>query len=76
MNNNTMNNKERDLLIWIVGVLDAIEDEDMTTAPSLTSTDSPFIRVPRNTFTRVKNKITVTLKEEPIKNQTLLRDGK
>lgn len=47
-----MNNRERELLIWISGVIDTIEDEDGSS-----ELDSTYIKIPRKTFDRIKTAV-------------------
>ena len=72
MLNNTTN-KERDTLIWLMGVLDSISDKDELTGPLPSGNEDPFIKIPRKTFDRIRRKIMEDLNGTVNDNKTLLR---
>lgn len=66
--NNNMS-KERDTLIWLDGVLDAIYDDDSI---KFGGDNETYVKITRKTFERIRQRIAKDL-ENKIENQTLLR---
>lgn len=68
----TTMSRERDTLIWLMGVLDSIEDGDTLTGPTPSGNEDPYIKIPRKTFDRIRTRVIQDLKQET-SNKEILR---